>query len=54
MAQVVKHLSSAQAQVMILGSWDGALHQALCLAESLLLTLLLSLPPVCALSLSNK
>jgi len=40
-AQSVKHLPLAQ--VMIPGSWDGALHPAPCSAESLLLPLPLSL-----------
>ena len=40
-AQEVKHLPSAQ--VMISGSWDGALHQAPCSAGTLLLPLPLPL-----------
>ena len=51
-AQSVKHLPSAQ--VMISGSWDGALGQAPCSVGSLLLPP--PLPPACelSLSLSNK
>ena len=41
-AQSVKHLPSAQ--VMISGSWDGALHQAPCSVGSLILLLPLQLP----------
>ena len=50
MAQPVRHLPSAQ--VMILGSWDTAPHQAPCTVGSLLLPLPLPLPPAYALSLS--
>ena len=44
------------AQVMILGSWDPAPHQAPCSARSLLLPLTLPLLvfPLSRLSLSNK
>ena len=53
MAHLVKRLPSAQ--VMIPGSWDGALGQAPCSAGSLLLPLPLLLPSlVLSLSLSNK
>ena len=45
-AQSVRRLPSAQ--VVISGSWDGALHRALCSLGSLLLSHL----PACALSRS--
>ena len=42
------------AQVMILGSWDRAPHQASCSAESLLLPLPFPSHPPCVLFLSHK
>ena len=51
-AQSLKHLPSAE--VMIPGSWDGALCWALCSVGSLLLPLPLPLPlPLLMLSLSQ-
>ena len=49
MAQLVERLPWAQ--VMISGSWDQVLHQAPCVAGSLLLPLPAA-PLACALSLS--
>lgn len=53
-AQLVKPLPSAQ--LVILGSWNGALCQAPCSVRNLLLPFLplLTAPPSCALSLSVK
>ena len=55
-AQSVKHVPLAQ--VMILGSWNQALHQVPCSVGSLLLPLPLPLQPLLmlllALSLSNE
>ena len=54
LAQLVKHLPSAQ--VMIPGFWDRVLHQAPCLAGSLLLPfpLLLLIANACTLSIKLK
>ena len=50
-SQLVKH--PPLAQVMIPGSWEGALHWASCSAGSPLLSLPLpAAPPACVLSLS--